>query len=268
MPWRDGTTVALVGAGPGDPELLTLRAARLLAAADVVLYDHLVGDGILDLCAEGAERIDVGKIPGGRTVAQEATNALLLEHARRGRRVVRLKGGDPFVFGRGGEEVEYLARAGIACEVVPGISSALAAPAAAGIPVTHRGVATHFSVVTASGAASDDAALEARWAALAGAGGTLVFLMGVARAERIQRVLIEAGRAASTPCAVVQEACTPRQRAVKTTLGELASCVVEAGIRNPAVIVVGEVVDVSVLLAQLPGTGSPAQMSGHRAAAE
>lgn len=237
--------VALVGAGPGDPELLTLRAFRALQNAEVVLHDNLVSDAILELCAASAERIDVGKIPGARSTAQDVINALIVEHARRGKRVVRLKGGDPLVFGRGLEEALFVSAAGFGVEIVPGISSAVAAPTAALVPVTHRGVATSFSVVTASGADESGAPLESQWAALARAGGTLVFLMGVARAERITSVLLEAGLPADRPCAVIESAYTNEQRTMRTSLGELAQDIRRHGVRNPAVIVVGDVVAVA-----------------------
>jgi uroporphyrin-III C-methyltransferase len=181
--------VWLVGAGPGDPELLTLKAARLLAEADVVLYDRLVSPEILALARPGAELIDVGKRPGG-SHTQVVLNLLLVEVARSGRRVVRLKGGDPFLFGRGGEEVEALAAHGIECEVVPGISSALAAPAAAGVPVTHRNVSRAVTVVTGHEALDTH---PVNWSALAQVGGTLVVLMGIERRAAIAATLIGSG---------------------------------------------------------------------------
>jgi uroporphyrin-III C-methyltransferase len=188
-------SVALVGAGPGDPELLTLRAARLIAGADVVVHDALVGDGVLALIPISAERIDVGKRPG-RPTPQEMISALLVELGRQGKRVVRLKGGDPFVFGRGGEEAEALAAAGVEFEVVPGISSSVAAPAAAGIPVTHRGVAAGFSVVTGHRRAGEP---DLDWRSLARVGGTIVVLMGVSRRAAIAAELIAGGLDPATP---------------------------------------------------------------------
>ncbi len=186
--------VWLVGAGPGDPGLLTRRGAEVLGTADVVVHDRFANAVLLDLAPPSAERISVGKAPGNVEMDQDAINALLVEHGKAGRRVVRLKGGDPFVFGRGGEEAEALAAAGVAFEVVPGITSAIAAPAYAGIPVTHRGLSTHVTVVTghedpAKGHADVD------WEALAGAGGTLVILMGAARVSDIAARLIAGGRA-------------------------------------------------------------------------
>lgn len=247
--FRQPGTVALVGAGPGDPELLTIRAWRRLQQADVVLHDQLVSEQILAMCPAHAERIDVGKTPGGRSMSQDEINEHIVQHAQRGGRVVRLKGGDPFVFGRGLEEALYAAEHGIEAEVVPGITSSVAGPAAAMVPVTHRGVATCFSVVTASGANDDDTPLESRWAALARAGGTLVFLMGVRKAERIVSVLLEAGQSPDRPACVIESAWTAEQRVLRTTLCELAQAIRQHNIRNPAVIVVGEVVDVGAALA-------------------
>src|SRR6266700_2568183 len=213
-------TVYLVGAGPGDPGLLTVRGAELLARADVVVYDRLVDPSLLDLAPVDAERIYVGKAPGRTEIEQADINELLVEHGR-GRAVVRLKGGDPFVFGRGGEEAEALAAAGVPFEVVPGITSAIGAPAYAGIPVTHRGVSTHFTVVTghedpAKGAADVD------WEALARAGGTLVILMGAGRIDEIARRLVAAGRAPDTPVAAVRNGTRPDQHTTRTTLAAIA----------------------------------------------
>jgi uroporphyrin-III C-methyltransferase len=225
--------VWLVGAGPGDPELLTLKAARLLAEADVVLYDRLVSPEILALARPGAELIDVGKRPGG-SHTQVVLNLLLVEVARSGRRVVRLKGGDPFLFGRGGEEVEALAAHGIECEVVPGISSALAAPAAAGVPVTHRNVSRAVTVVTGHEALDTH---PVNWSALAQVGGTLVVLMGIERRAAIAARLVECGFGESTPVAVVMNATTPSQRVWSGRLDALGG--VDVG--SPAVIVIGAV---------------------------
>lgn len=233
-------TVALVGAGPGDPDLLTQRAVRRLADADVVFHDHLVDPRILAL-ATRAERVYVGKIGGGRATAQRAIHELLLAAALDGQRVVRLKGGDPFVFGRGGEEALFLQQHGVPVEHVPGISSALAAPAAAGVPVTHRGVAAHVSIVTAVGDPSRGDGLEPTWVALARTGGTVVFLMGLARLERIVSALLEGGIPASRPAAVVSAAHTPQQRVVRAALGQLAAATRDAGLRAPATVVVGDV---------------------------
>jgi uroporphyrin-III C-methyltransferase/precorrin-2 dehydrogenase/sirohydrochlorin ferrochelatase len=225
--------VSLVGAGPGDPELLTLRAVQRLQAADVVVYDRLVGDGALRYAAAEAELIDVGKTPGGGGPGQAEINALLIDLGAAGKRVVRLKGGDPYLFGRGGEEALALARAGVAFEVVPGVSSALAAPAAAGIPITHRGLSG--SVTIANGHDVD----QHDWTALAQSAGTLVFLMGVEHLDEIVERLIDAGRSSYEPAAVVQWATTPRQRSVHAALGEIPQVAQRAGLGAPAVIVIG-----------------------------
>ncbi len=240
--------VALVGAGPGDPELLTLKAARVIGAADVVLYDRLVSPEILALARRGADLIDVGKRPGG-SHTQGVLNELLVLHALSGRRVVRLKGGDPFLFGRGGEEVEVLARAGIACQIVPGISSALAGPAAAGVPVTHRQVARAVTIITGHEATESD---PVDWSAVARVGGTLVVLMGIERRRAIATKLIDAGLAADTPVAVVMHATTPRQRVWTGRLEQLP----DAEVESPAVMVIGAVAifaqDAAALVAAHP----------------
>ncbi|HEY3811044.1 MAG TPA: uroporphyrinogen-III C-methyltransferase, partial [Acidimicrobiales bacterium] len=189
-------TVYLVGAGPGDPGLLTVRGAEVLRVADVVVHDRLADAGLLDLVPPGARRVDVGKAPGG-PVHQDEINALLIDEGRAGRTVVRLKGGDPFVFGRGGEEALALAEAGVPFEVVPGITSAVAVPAYAGVPVTHRGLATSFTVVTGHSRHAIDR--ETNWEALAAAGGTIVVLMGVAHRETVAARLLAGGLAPDTP---------------------------------------------------------------------
>ena len=226
--------VALVGAGPGDPELLTLKAARLLAAADVVVHDRLADPATLALVRDGAELIDVGKRPG-QALPQATIDALLVHLGRSGRRVVRLKGGDPFVFGRGGEEAAALAAAGVPFEVVPGISSAVAAPAYAGIPVTSRGVAACFTVVT--GHRRPGAEDDTDWEALARTGGTLVVLMGVARRAEIVRRLQRGGLPSHTPVAAVRWGTRVDQQVVRTTLAGLP----DVDLAPPATIVIGAV---------------------------
>ena len=235
--------VALVGGGPGDPDLITVRGRRLLAEADVVIADRLGPRDLLDELAPHVEVIDAAKIPYGRAMAQEAINNALIEHARAGKAVVRLKGGDPFVFGRGMEEAEALAEAGIPCTVVPGISSSISVPGAAGIPVTHRGVAHEFTVVSGHVAPEDPRSLV-DWTALAKLRGTLVLLMAVERIGAIAATLIEHGRTPGTPVAVIQEGTTAAQRRVDGTLATVAQVVADEGIRPPAVIVIGEVVTV------------------------
>jgi uroporphyrin-III C-methyltransferase len=226
-------TVALVGAGPGDPDLLTLKAARLLAEADVVVHDALVGAGVLALIPESVERIDVGKRPG-RATPQEMISALLVELGSQGQRVVRLKGGDPFVFGRGGEEAIALLDAGIDIEIVPGITSAVAAPAAAGVPVTHRGVSAAFTVVTGHRRPGEP---DIDWRALAKVGGTIVILMGVAHRAAIAEELIDGGLAPDTPIMAVHKATTDAEVIIRCRLDELGA----AAIESPATVVIGAV---------------------------
>jgi uroporphyrinogen III methyltransferase/synthase len=227
-------TVYLVGAGPGDPGLLTVRAAAVLARADVVVHDRLAEPSLLDLAPAGAERIDVGKAPGA-PVAQAEINDLLVERGRAGAEVVRLKGGDPFVFGRGGEEALALAAAGVRFEVVPGITSAIAVPAYAGVPVTHRGLATSFTVVTGHSRHAVDT--ETHWESLAAVGGTIIILMGVAHRGEISRRLLAGGLDPATPVAAVTWGTRPAQRSIRTTLSLLATI----PLQPPATIVVGAV---------------------------
>ncbi|WP_225845655.1 uroporphyrinogen-III C-methyltransferase [Streptomyces sp. HPF1205] len=235
--------VALVGGGPGDPDLITVRGRRLLSEADVVIADRLGPRDLLDELPPHVEVIDAAKIPYGRAMAQDAINAALIEHAKAGKAVVRLKGGDPFVFGRGMEEAEALAAEGIAVTVVPGISSSISVPAAAGIPVTHRGVAHEFTVVSGH-VAPDDPRSLVDWGALARLRGTLVLLMAVERVGPIAETLIAGGRPAGTPVAVIQEGTTASQRRVDATLATVARTVADQGVRPPAVIVVGDVVTI------------------------
>lgn len=227
-------TVYLVGAGPGDPGLLTLRGADLLRRCDVVVHDRLVSDEILAMVPLWAERVDVGKRPGA-SVTQREINEVLVERGRRFDCVVRLKGGDPHVFGRGGEELEALRAAGVAAEVVPGVSSAVAAPTAIGVPVTSRHASSGFTVVTAHQDPANDRVLD--WDALARLGTTLVVLMGAARARSIASRLIAGGMAPDTPVAVVTDATLPTQREQRLTLAELG----REPVANPSVIVVGAV---------------------------
>jgi uroporphyrin-III C-methyltransferase len=233
--------VYLVGAGPGDPGLLTLRGAEVLRRADVIVYDRLAPSALLDLAPARAERIDAGKRPGSATLGQDSINRLLVDRARRGRTVVRLKGGDPFVFGRGGEEALACSKAGIPFEVVPGVSSAIAAPAYLGIPVTHRGLSSSFAVVTgtlASGAVAD---LERAATSVE----TLVVLMAAGKLREICERLVEAGRDPSEPAALVQWATTSRQRSAVSTLEDLPRAASEAGLGAPATLVVGPVVSLA-----------------------
>jgi len=229
--------VYLVGAGPGDPELITVRGLRCLQRADVLIHDRLVAPELLDEAPARALRIDVGKEAGNHRCRQEEINALLVRHAQAGRVVVRLKGGDPFVFGRGAEEALACAAAGVDWEVIPGVTSATSVPARAGIPVTHRGLATSFAVVTGHCLGDD----RVDWEALARVD-TLLILMGLSRLASVADLLQAHGRPAGTPAAVISRGTLPDERVVVTTLGELAETVAREGLPTPALVVVGEVV--------------------------
>lgn len=229
--------VYLIGAGPGDPELLTLKAVKALERADVVMIDDLVDRRVVEHAAS-ARLIEVGKRGGCRSTPQAFIERLMVRLAKRGKVVARLKGGDPFVFGRGGEEALALARAGIECEVVSGITSGIGVPAALGIPVTHRGLACGVTFVT--GHTRDGA--EPQWAALAASGTTLVVYMGMQRIDAIASALLDGGMAAATPAAVIQDGTTELQRYVIATLGTLAAAARDAHLGSPALIVVGDVV--------------------------
>jgi uroporphyrinogen III methyltransferase/synthase len=235
-------TVYLVGAGPGDPGLLTVRGGELLAQADVVVYDRLSVEALLDLAPADAERISVGKAPGSVTMAQADINALLVERGRTGATVVRLKGGDPFVFARGGEEAAALAEAGVPFEVVPGITSAIAAPADPGLPGTQRPTSPALTVVNRpqGPAVGDDGTVD--WRAVAQVGGTIVILMGVARIGRIAAELMAAGRSPDTPAAAVRWGTRPEQHTIRATLGTIA----DQPLASPSVIVIGEVAAVDL----------------------
>jgi uroporphyrin-III C-methyltransferase len=234
-------SVVLVGGGPGDPGLITVRGHKAVAQADVVVADHLAPQSLLASLPPEVEVIDASKLPRGRSMAQEQINALLVEHALAGRRVVRLKGGDPFVFGRGMEEIEACLAAGVPVEVVPGITSAIAVPALAGIPVTHRGLTHEFVVVSGHLPPGHPKSLV-DWTAIARLRGTVVVLMGVDTAPAIAAALVENGRAPETPVAIVSNGSLPTERVIRTTLAGLPATVADGAIRPPAVWVVGEVV--------------------------
>lgn len=236
---EDVGTVYLVGSGPGDPDLLTVKASRLLDEADVVLHDQLPGPDIIDSIPED-KREDVGKRAGGDWTPQEYTNRRLVELASEGQTVVRLKGGDPFVFGRGGEEMEHLAENGVAFEVVPGLSSAVAGPGVAGIPLTHREYVSSVSFVTGhEDPTKDESAVD--WEALAATGGTLVVLMGVGKLPGYAAALREAGMAPDTPVAMVERATWPDQRVVTGTLETIVEARDRESVEPPAITVIGEV---------------------------
>ena len=246
----NAATVCLVGAGPGDPDLLTVKARRLLEAADVVVYDRLVSPEIVALIPPGTARIDVGKQPGNHPVPQEDINALLVALARRGRRVVRLKGGDPFVFGRGSEEAAALAAHGLRFEVVPGITSASACAAAIGVPLTHRGLATGVRYVTGHCRADTDMDLD--WRGLADPETTLVVYMAKTQIGHIAERLLAQGLSPATPAAAVNNGTTARQRHVITTLADIAEAAEAAAFDGPVLFVIGRVVALAEVLADAP----------------
>ncbi|MDF9715286.1 uroporphyrinogen-III C-methyltransferase [Nocardioides sp. ChNu-153] len=236
--------VVLVGGGPGDPTLVTVAARQALASADVVVADRLAPRELLDELAPHVELVDVAKLPRGRAASQDAINAVLVDRARAGKRVVRFKGGDNFVFGRGYEEIQACRAAGVPVTVIPGLSSSISVPGVAGIPVTHRGVAHEFTVISGHIPPGHPDSLVA-WDALARLRGTLVLLMAVANAGAIAEALVAGGRDAGTPVAVVAEGTMPEERTVLSTLGTLADDIATQGVRPPAIIVVGEVVAVA-----------------------
>jgi uroporphyrin-III C-methyltransferase/precorrin-2 dehydrogenase/sirohydrochlorin ferrochelatase len=238
--------VTLVGAGPGDPELLTLKGLRALQDADVILHDRLVSAGVLDLARRDATRICVGKAGGGESTPQSEIHALLIEHARAGKRVVRLKGGDPFVFGRGGEELQVLAAAGIPYTVIPGITAAAGVAAYAGIPLTHRDHAHSVSFVTGH---ADKNGAEPDWRALAGPGQTAVFYMGLQRLPVIVERLLQHGAPTGRAAAVVAQGSLESQRVVNASFGTLVAACEAAGLASPALLIVGDVVDLQATLA-------------------
>ena len=257
---RSAGEVTLVGAGPGDPELLTLKALRALQDADVILHDRLVPEGLLDMARRDAARICVGKAAGSIGSTQEEINALLIEHARQGKRVVRLKGGDPFIFGRGGEELEALAKAQISFSVIPGVTAAAGCAAYAGIPLTHRDYAHSVTFVTGH---ADREGREPDWRALAKPGLTAVFYMGLARVEQISAQLVAHGAANTLPAAVIAQGTLQDQRVITATLATIAAAAAASNIQSPALLVVGEVVSLHASLAwfNTGATAAPADVS-------
>jgi uroporphyrin-III C-methyltransferase/precorrin-2 dehydrogenase/sirohydrochlorin ferrochelatase len=262
-------SVAIVGGGPGDPGLITVRGRELLAEADVVVTDHLAPRSLLDELPSDVEIVDAAKIPYGRAMAQEHINEALITHAQAGKFVVRLKGGDPFVFGRGAEEVLACLGAGIPVTVVPGVTSATGVPTAAGLPVTHRGVSQDFHVVSVHVPPGDERS-TVDWKALAASTGTLVLLMAVERIEAIADALIGYGRNPGTPVSVIADGTLPTQRTIDSTLENVARLVTKEGLRPPAIVVVGDVVGVAAEVAEMtrltrgdPATpGTPRRQKG------
>jgi uroporphyrin-III C-methyltransferase / precorrin-2 dehydrogenase / sirohydrochlorin ferrochelatase len=242
--------VAIIGGGPGDPGLITVRGRQLLAEADVVVTDRLAPRSILDELSADVEIIDASKIPYGRAMAQEHINAALITHARAGRFVARLKGGDPFVFGRGAEEVLACLRAGVPVTVVPGVTSAVGVPTTAWVPVTHRGVAQDFHVVSVH-VPPDDQRSTVDWEILGGSRGTLVLLMAVEHIGAVVKELLRHGRSPSTPVSVIADGTLPTQRTINSTLEQVERRVEEEGLRPPAVIVVGDVVGIAAEITEL-----------------
>ncbi|NOG70355.1 uroporphyrinogen-III C-methyltransferase [Roseicella sp. DB1501] len=232
---------SLVGAGPGDPALLTVKAVRALETADVVLYDKLIDPRLLDLAPARARRIDVGKRCGRHAMSQAAINRLLVAEVRRGGHVVRLKGGDPFIFGRGGEELEALREAGARVEVVPGITAALATAARLGMPLTHRGLSRSLHLITAHGRDAEGLP-QHDWRALAVAGGTLAVYMGARTLPRVAEALLAAGMSPATPAIAVENATLPGERRIRRTLADIAGAVAEAAVEGPTLTLIGEVV--------------------------
>ncbi|PWB53652.1 MAG: uroporphyrinogen-III C-methyltransferase [Candidatus Methanoperedenaceae archaeon] len=233
--------VYLVGSGPGDPELLTIKAKRLIESAQVILYDQLPGKAILDMLPESAEKIDVGKYAGNHKLSQWQINELLVKRAKEGKIVVRLKGGDPYLFGRGGEEAQTLAAEGINVEIVPGITSAIAVPAYAGIPITHRDYASMVTFITGhEDPEKDETALD--WELLAKFEGTLVILMGVSMLERNVKELMKHGKSVDTPVAVIERGTRPDQRVTIGTLADIVSLCKQRKVKAPAITVIGDVV--------------------------
>ncbi len=233
--------VYLVGSGPGDPELLTIKAKRLIESAEVILYDQLPGEAILKMLPESAEKIDVGKYAGNHKLSQWQINELLVKRAKEGKIVVRLKGGDPYLFGRGGEEAQTLSQEGIEVEIVPGITSAIAVPAYAGIPVTHRDYASMVTFITGhEDPEKEDTALD--WEVLARFEGTLVILMGVSLLERNVKELVKHGKSIDTPVAVIERGTRPDQRVTIGTLADIVGLCKQRKVKAPAITVIGDVV--------------------------
>jgi len=232
--------VFICGGGPGDPKLITVRATELLKSCDVVLYDRLVGKEIIDQIPAGTEKVYVGRTVGQPTTHQDGTNELMVKYAENGKNVMRLKGGDPFIFGRGAEEAEYLIKRGIEFEIVPGITSAIASPAYAGIPLTHRRYSSSVAIVTGHEDAEKDE-LVVKWDKLAGAVDTIVVLMGIGKVDQISRDLMNAGMKKGTKIAIVASGTTDKQKIVRGTLATIVSVAKKAGVKPPAVIVIGKV---------------------------
>ncbi|WP_223069763.1 uroporphyrinogen-III C-methyltransferase [Paenibacillus caui] len=241
--------VSIIGAGPGDPELITLKALRRIQSGDILLYDRLVSPELLDYAKPGAAKVYCGKAPREHAMPQEQIQRLMIEYASAGHHVVRLKGGDPFVFGRGGEEALAMAAAGIPYEIVPGVTSAMGAAASAAIPLTHRGISGSCAIVTGSRCQQQDQPV--RWDLLAGAVDTIVVYMGIGQLDSIRAALLQHGKAADTPVAIIERGTTSRQRIITGNLDNIEKIATAMNASNPALIIVGEVVKVREALLQL-----------------
>jgi uroporphyrin-III C-methyltransferase len=237
--------VFICGAGPGDPKLMTMRAMELLKGCDIVLFDRLVGKEIINQIPASSEKAYVGRTVGDSTTHQDRTNELMVRYAKEGKTVLRLKGGDPFIFGRGAEEAEYLIRHGIKFEIVPGITSSIASPAYAGIPLTHRRYSSSVAIVTGHEDDTKEGSLMVRWNKLASAVDTIVILMGIGQLDNISRNLIKAGMKNNIKVAIIASGTTDNQRVVKGTLGNIARLTKKADVKPPAVIVIGQVAGLS-----------------------
>lgn len=233
--------VALIGAGPGDPELLTVKAHRLITNAEIVIYDRLVSQEIMALLPQGCEKIYVGKKQAQHHLPQDKINQLLVDHAKKGKKVLRLKGGDPFIFGRGGEEAQYLLQHGVACHIVPGLTAASACTSYAGIPLTHRQVAQSCTLIT--GNVQNNGKLDLPWEMLANKMQTVIFYMGITRLDIISAQLIAAGRNSATPAAIIYRGTQPEQQVYRGQLTALTQLVEQHKIKPPALVVVGDVVE-------------------------
>lgn len=246
-------TVYICGAGPGDPKLMTIRAMELLKKCDVILYDRLVSQEIVDGIPANSEKVYVGRAVGDPTTHQRRTNEMMAKYARKGKSVLRLKGGDPFIFGRGAEEAEYLLKRGIKFEIVPGITSAIAGPAYAGIPLTHREYSPSVAIVTGHEGVDNKGAASVNWKKLPGAVDTIVVMMGIGQLERISRDLVKGGMKATTKVAIIENGTTDKQRVFGATLATAAKAAKENDVRPPAIVVIGNVASLHDKIAWFKG---------------
>jgi len=259
-------TVYICGAGPGDPGLMTVRAAELLQSCDVILYDRLVGQEIIDQIPAGAQKVYVGRAVGDPTTHQRRTNELMVQYAKEeGKSVLRLKGGDPFIFGRGAEEAEYLSKYGVPFEIIPGITSAIAGPAYAGIPLTHRRYSPSVAIVTGHEGIDNKGEASVNWKKLPGAVDTIVVLMGIGQLKEISRDLIKGGMKGTTKIAIIENGTTEKQRVVTGTLARAAELAARSGVRPPAIMVIGRVAALHSKIAWF-GPGKQRRGAGKRAA--